>query len=307
MEPILNRRSVVLMTLLASLAFAGCQRMVAESVVNADGGGRRTLTLILDEDPPAADPGVLMGVTTARGWQESVTEETDENGKLRHLPTHRRETRVERLADWAAVSGDLRVLAAAPGQPHADLHLDNRVSVELGQGTYTYRETFAWDGVMDVLVALVADRYRDQAAAAYPRLTAAQLAELHGLALGVCAMGARAAAASDGGLEFDETLAIETLAALSRDAIGGDPVRLRELASTAIHDEDKAVEAYIDREMPGYALAGTTTLELSVVLPGRVVETNGTIGDDGIVTWSFQLGDPLVGPRMCWARSDVRK
>ncbi len=303
MEPILNRRGVVLMTLLASLVLAGCQRMVAESVVNADGGGRRTLTLILDEEPPAADPGVYMGVTTARGWQPSVTEETDENGKLRRLPTHRRESRVNRLADWAAVSGDLRVLAAAPGKPHADLHLANQVSVELGQGTYTYRETFAWDGVMDVLVAFVADRYRDQAAAAYPRLNATQLAELHGLARGVCTMGARAAS----GLEFDETLAIDTLAALSHDAIGEDPVRLRELAASAIHDEDKAVEAYIERELPGYSLAGTTTLELSVVLPGRVVETNGKIGDDGVVTWSFQLGDPLVGPRECWARSEVRK
>ncbi len=281
--------------------------MVAESVVNADGGGRRTLTLILDEEPPAADPGVYMGVTAQRGWQESVTEETGNDGKLRHLPTHRRETRVDRLADWAKISGDLRVLAAAPGKPHAEVALDNQVSVEMGQGTCSYRETFAWDGALEVIVAFIADRFRDEMAAAYPRLSEAQLAELRGLAAGVCTMGVRAAAGADGDLEFDEDLAVATLAALSHAVVGGDPARLREIAAAVIHDEDEAIEAFIDRELPGYSLAGMTTLELSVVLPGRVVETNGKIGDDGAVTWSFQLGDPLVGPRECWARSEVQK
>jgi hypothetical protein len=304
MEPILIRRACALVAL---LALAGCQRMVAESVVNAEGGGRRALTLIMEEEPPAADPGVYMGVTAARGWKESVTDETDNEGKLRHLPTHHRETRVSGLADWAGVSGDLRVVAAAPGQPHAEVVLDNRVSVERGQGTYTYRETFAWNGALEVLAGFVADRFRDETAAAYPRLDPAQLAELRGLAAGICTMGARAADGADGGLELDEDLAIATLADLAHPIVGGDPARVRDIAATAIKDPAGTFDDLFNRELPGYALAGTTTLELSVVLPGRVVETNGKVGDNGVVTWSFQLGDPLVGPRECWARSEVRK
>jgi len=304
MEPNLIRRACAFVAL---LALAGCQRMVAESVVNADGGGRRTLTLILEEEPPAADPGVYMGVTVARGWQESVTDETDNEGKLRHLPTHHRETRVNRLADWADVSGDLRVVAAAPGTPHAEVNFNNRVSVERGQGTYTYRETFTWNGALEVLAGFVADRFRDAAAAAYPRLDPAQLAELRGLAIGVCTMGARAAAGAEGGLDLDEDLAIATLADLGHAIVGGDPARLRDIAATAIQDPAGTFDDLFNRELPGYSLAGATTLELSVVLPGRVVDTNGEVGEGGVVTWSFQLGDPLVGPRECWARSEVGK
>jgi hypothetical protein len=303
MEPILIRRACALVAL---LALAGCQRMVAESVVNADGGGSRTLTLTLDEDAPTADPGLYMGVTTAHGWKESITEETGDDGKVRHLPTHRHEARVNRLADWANVSGDLRLLGAAAGKPHAEVVLANRVSVERGQGTYTYRETFTWNGALEVLVGFVADRFRDEVAAAYPRLDRAQLAELRGLAAGVCTMGARTAAGAEGSLELDEDLAIATIVDLAQPVIGGDPARLRDIAAAAINDQPGAIEDFLNRELPGYALAGTTTLELSVALPGRVVETNGKIGDDGTVTWSFQLGDPLIAPRECWARSEVR-
>jgi hypothetical protein len=304
MEPILIRRACALVAL---LALAGCQRMVAESVVNADGGGSRTLTLTLDEDASTTDPGLYMGVTAARGWTSSVTEETGDDGKRHRLPTHRHEARVNRLADWADVSGDLRVLGAAPGKPHAEVDLDNRVSVERGQGTFTYRETFTWNGALEVLVGFVADRFRDETAAAYPRLGPAELAELRGLALGICTMGARAAAGAEGGLELDEDLAIATLADLGHAIVGGDRAHLRDIAAAAINDQPGAIEDFVNRELPGYALAGTTTLELRVVLPGRVVETNGQLGDDGVVTWSFQLGDPLVGPRECWARSEVGK
>ena len=304
MEPNLMRRACALVAL---LALAGCQKMVAESVVNADGGGSRTLTLILDEAGPNADPGLYLGVTAPRGWKPGITEETGDDGKLRHLPTHRHEARVNRLADWADVSGDLRVLGAAPGKPHAEVNLNNRVSVERGQGTYTYRETFTWNGALEVLVGFVGDRFRDEAAAAYPRLDPAQLAELRGLAIGVCTMGARAAAGAEGGLDLDEDLTIATLAALGHRIVGGDPARLRDIAAAAINDPSGAIEDYLNRELPGYSLAGATTLELSAALPGRVLETNGKVGDNGVVTWSFQLGDPLAGPRECWARSEVGK
>lgn len=303
MEPILIRRAC---SFVALLALAGCQRMSAESVVHADGGGSRTLTLVLDEDAPTADPGLYMGVTTARGWKPTITEETGDDGTLRRLPTHYRQRRVDRLADWAEVSGDLRVLGAAPGKPHAEVALANRVSVERGQTTWTYRETFTWNGALEVLAGVVADRFGAEIAAAYPRLDKAQLAELRGLAAGVCTMGARATAGVDGGLELDEDLAVATLVDLARPVIGGDSARLRDIAAAAIEDQPGVIEAFLERELPGYSLAGATTLELSVVLPGRVVETNGQVGDDGKVTWSFQLGDPLVAPRTCWARSEVR-
>lgn len=303
MATLVTRRNLLWLAPLAVLALAGCQQMAAESTMAADGSGTRTLTLTLDEGSDESAARAALPALAAGDWERSITVK-NEDGREKKLPTLRRTTRVRGLADWAATSGDVRVQAA----PGSDIRLDNHVSVEKGADTWTYRETFAWTGAYEALIGCVASCFRDDMAAAHPQLTAAQLAELRGLAAGVCTMGARAQAKADGSFELDEELAATTLAELAgtvldRAGVRAEQAAVRTIAATAIHAEDGRLKAFIARELPGFDFADDTSLDLRVVMPGRVVATNGTLGDDGVVTWSFSLVDPLVGPRECWVRA----
>lgn len=304
---------------LALTLVAGCRNLEMDVRVNRDGGGERHLTMTVEPDDQRADlPSEteargLLGVTSARGWREGVTQRTGEDGRPQQLTTYTSESRVASLGDWAATGGDIRLLAAPAGAPHAEAQLTNRVDVEMGRSgaraTWSYRETFTWTGLLEVLANAAADRYRDQVAAAFPALGAGELAELHGFARGAFTVGIRAGGAGDDGADLDEDLVIAALVAGSAPVIararpGTATDRLQEIASAVVKDDDNFIGGLLEREFPGFGLAGETGIALTLRLPGRVTETNGKLADDGSVTWEFSAADPLGKPRVCWAKSE---
>jgi len=307
----------------ATLALvAGCRRLEMDVTVDREGGGERRLTMTVEERD--ASPGAptetqareLLGVTEARGWRAGVAEKTGDDGRTRSLTTYTRTWRAGSLRDWSAASGDICMKAAPAGAPRASVQLANRVEVETGRGTgvdtWTYRETFAWSGLLEALVAVAADGYRDAVASAYPFLDATELAELRGLARGAFTVGMRAGGGGKDGDEMDEEMVIAALAdesatIVARARPGAATGRLQEIATAVVKDQDDAIGDFMDRELPGVALAGETAIVLTVRLPGRIVETNGQVADDGSVRWEFGGGDPLGRPQVCWARSEVAK
>jgi hypothetical protein len=50
---------------------------------------------------------------------------------------------------------------------------------------------------------------------------------------------------------------------------------------------------------------GATSIELTLRLPGKVVETNGTVGEDGAVRWKMELLDAFGEPMEFHARSEL--
>jgi hypothetical protein len=316
---ITRARAATLVGCAALALVAGCRRLEMDVHVSRDGGGERRLTMTVEPDdqsagkPTEAQARELLGVTAARGWREGVTQEADENGRPRQLTTYTRESRVASLGDWSATGGDIRLRVAPPGAPHAEAQLTNRVEVEMGRSsggaTWSYRETFTWTGLLEALADAAADHYRDKVAAAFPVLGAVDLAELHGLARGAFTVGIRAGGAGKDGSEMDEDMVAATLAGgsvpvVARACPGAATDRLQEIATAVVKDEDRFLSDLLDREFPGFGLAGQTNFVLTLRLPGRVVETNGKLADDGSVTWDFGGGDLLGKPRVCWAKSE---
>ncbi len=317
-----RRRAAVLLApaVLALALVAGCRTLNVDVEVDPAGGGERRLEMIVGESddgpgaPTEAQARELLGVTAARGWREGVTEERGADGLVRQRPTYSRVRRVTSRDGWAAASGDIRMQAAPDGAPHGDAVLANRVELETGRGaggrTWTYRETFAWPGGLEALVGLAADVYRDEVARAYPGLDAAALLEIHALARGAFTVGLCADAAAAGGPEMDEEVVAEALsiqvgAVLARVRPGADRAGLGTIAAGILGDESHALDRILDRDLPGLNLATTTGIKLTLRLPGRIVETNGTLAADGRVSWEFGAGDPLARPVVCWARSEL--
>ena len=302
----------------ALVLLGGCRRLEMDVNVARDGGGERRLVMTVEPGDVGRDTlsegqvRELLGVTAGRGWRDGTSERTGDDGKPQVVTTYTRASRVAALGDWPRAGSDIRMRAAADGAPHADVQLGSRVAVETGRGagvtTWTYRETFAWDGLQELFAGVAADRYRDAMAAAFPALGATELAELRGLARGAFTVGVRAGGAGEREADLDEELVIGALADAAAGVVGrargGSAERLREVAAAVVKDQDNVIGDYLDRELPGVAIAAETTFALTLRLPGRVVETNGEVAADGSVRWEFGGADPAGRPLECWARSE---
>ncbi|MBU0741332.1 hypothetical protein KKG45_04100 [bacterium] len=281
----------------ALVVLAGCHEYEARVEIRPDGSGTRTVIFSpeLDEALSEAEMHRIFVVSPDEGWVRVE----DEQGKARF-----RRTVTSATPDgWAALGGDVRLFSRTDDRDgrKGPAGLRNDVSLETGRidggRTFTYRERLRWDGLKRDLIDLMAGVYERCVVAAWPGLPDVFVAELRGLYRGHLTQTWERVPLSDQKDDFLDILVsamtpdVEEL--VSRRNAAVDPVELVDLGVAVIEDEDSQVEGIIERDLMGVAQAFVSSLKLSVEMPGEIIDTNGTVDDEGAVAWTVGLLEPM--------------
>jgi hypothetical protein len=293
------------------LLIGGCRHYEVEVVLNPDGGGSRHLKLsgdpLLDEDISLDEFRKLFHLDEAMGWQ--VVRETNSKGeKISFEGTGT----IQDLASWHERSGDIRIDGSLTGDSHADVGCRNTVVVEIVEGPsggqYTYKETFAWTGLKESVVAFVSEQFSAAMAEAYPFLGPEEIAELRGLMAGHLALY-RFDIPEDEEKEQEET-AIASVTFYAREIVArnhpdADLRGIMDVAQGVVEDSDGALDEYIEENLPGVELALFTDVSLRVQMPGPIVETNAEEIEERTAIWKVDLLDAAEEPIELYVRSGM--
>jgi hypothetical protein len=280
-----------------TLAFAGCQLSYdIETTLGPDGSGDRTVTL---ETHPGefAGAGVtveqvrtLFGLEEARGWRAAPRPDDDELAFIC-------QQQVRDLEGWSALDCAVEIRGALVEGPLADVRFREEVTVETGHGpggrTLTYRATYRWDRLKEVLMNRIVGHFDAAVARRYAFLDKVQRAELRGLLAGHLAVVLLA--------ETGEScsLADEAITASFMD-LAGPIVRAArptaDLAPLAEIVRETGEGDWLFADLPGVQLAALGAVEVRVTLPGEVLETDGDQVDARTVRWEFGIEQVLREP-----------
>jgi hypothetical protein len=315
-------RWTVLLTLTA-LGLGACTDYGVVTVVDPNGGGTRVETVSVsrggDDTISARDYVALMHLGEAKGWSHrtEVDDDTTHVFERRH--------RVRDASGWSALSGTIRIDGATPDHAATlvgrtrlgDVRFANHVQVTRGRsaaGTiYAYRETFAWENGAAPIVAFFAAAIGDSLAAAYPRLSPERRGEMKGLVrAGLWSMIDAGILGPDVSGEREEALierfvtrtAGEVSSVVSATYGDAGPGDVEAILRRRIEDDD-ALGAFLDALLPGLTLAANTEIELRLVLPGRVTDSNAASVEGDTLVWKLGAGDALETPVELHAESVV--
>jgi hypothetical protein len=309
----------------------GCIEYRIDTTLNADGSGSRHEEIIVDEDGDmswfsvdhsvsAGDFQVLMHVDPDRWTRELGVEDDDTVHVLR------RETRIRDLASWAEVSGGVRISGARPADAAerlghlqlGDVQFLTSVRVESGQvpegRSFTYRETFYWESLIDVLVEYVLVQVRDSLDAHYPGLNSERRGEIVGLVRGGL-WGIMDSGILDVGGDEEEALvtafadrtAEQVMRIVHRRYPEADEKSFSDMLRRIYDDEDDRLEDFIESKLPGVLLALNTEIVFRLNMPGRVTASNAHDRDGTTLIWEFSPADPATEPVEIFAESIVRR
>ncbi len=296
--------------IIALTALAGCHEYRVAVVIDSDGIGTRTVDFFpeLDEELLELDMHQIFRVPEDEGWRRAV----DEDGRV----SFRRVICATSPAEWAGLGDDIRIFSRydSGDKRKASSGLRNFVSLETGRTeegrTYTYREHLSWEGLKRDLINLMTVLYAERAKEIQPDLTEVFVAELRGLFRGHLSQTWERIYLIEDEDAFIEALSLalipDVTELVTRSRADVDPDLLVALAASVIADDDSQVETIIERDMMGVAHAFIATLHLRVSMPGEILECNGTIEDDGVVSWKIGLLDPLEQNVELLVRSLVR-
>ena len=313
METKRNKRILALAAVLLVALLGGCNEYRIAVDVDENGGGTRTLELVMKEvegEQVTIDADRMPGIYMI-GDEDAVERRTGEDGSDELV--YRATRRMSGPADWKGVKMDIRIDGASVEKSDRTVRFTNDVSVETGRSTagrrVTYRETFAWEGLLDVIAGEIADRYVRRLEERFPGLSGEEKAELRGAMNGVVTMGFKSM-----GEEDDEAEKLRRFAALVTEqsvAILGDRItgsaksHVFDIAHDVITDPQEIIAGQIQRRMPGVLVAGYTGILLEVTMPGRIVETNGEIVEGSTVRWEIQPLDWFSVPREARVTSEI--
>ena len=306
-----KRSAWVLIGALCCLSLiGGCRHYVVEVTLNPDGSGSRHLKLsgdpVLDSDLTLDEFRKLLHLEEAKGWQ--VRRQTDSDGEK---ITFEGTGQIKNLASWHEQSGDIRIDASLSG-PHADVGCQNSVVVEMVEGPsggqYTYKETFAWTGLKEFIVAFVSEQFSSAMAETYPFLTSEEISELRGLMAGHLALY-RFDIPEDEEKDQEErvirSVAFYAGKLVARDHPDADLLGIQGIAQTVVEDSDGALDDYVGENLPGVELAVFTDVTLKVEMPGAIVDTNAEEIEGRTAVWKIDLLDAVEGPIELYARSGL--
>ncbi len=310
-----------------SLGIGGCTEYRIETILNADGSGVRNEKMVVKPFEDEADNfgfranfGYLMFATEDFRWTHRQEVDGTDTAHV-----FLRQTQIRNLDSWVDLSGTVHI-AGAMGEDAdfrvgnvrlGDVHFRNRVRLERGrvaEGTsYTYRETFYWDNLAEVLVAYIVREYTGAITAKYPGLSPAQRGELEGLVTGAVWFAVGQGLFEASGDEESELLSALAEATAARaagivqrsypDATAGYFADLLK----QIHADDDEFERFIHRRLPGVALAVNSEIVFRLSMPGRVLSSNAHDRDGNTLIWEFAPGDALTAPLEIHAESIVAR
>jgi hypothetical protein len=72
-------------------------------------------------------------------------------------------------------------------------------------------------------------------------------------------------------------------------------------------EEDEAVEAFLEENLPGMVLAGNSEMVIRLNMPGRVIDSNAHERDASTLVWKFSPWDAIMTPVEVYAASRVEE
>ena len=295
---------------------AGCWQYEIEVTINPDGSGSRTLRLQADPEDmreESADMAEFVGLYclgAEAGW---TMEREREPGAKREILVFTRRGQPASLGDWRHVSGDVRILGTLEPDPDTNVAFANAVAIEAGAGanlrTYTYRERFSWTGLREIIIARQAEGFCNRLQGSYPFLTDENRQELTGLLAGAILATVELEASSKEPEGVAEALAHAVEAHVEDIIRRHDPdaacTDVAQIVNGGLTGADKDLEAFLHEKLPGAYLAGATSIELRVTMPGRIVESNADRVEGKTACWSMDAWDALVRPVETFVRSEL--
>jgi hypothetical protein len=303
---------------LSALTFAGCNEYRVETVVREDGGGTRKMTFAMDPDQEdmagLGEDGyaAMFGIRPGAGWVLQSVEEAGEDSKKIGKRTYAFERSIKGVAGWSGLDGSISVSGTVGKSDYSGTFFSNAVSLETGRtpggGSYTYRESFRWTGLIETVVDFQADAYARRMKKDFPYLGEAAIAELRGMMAGHLLVGVRFLDIwNDGDEDLDGVAASAGKAAEGIVRKAGEKVavdHVYEVARIYVADEDSTLEEFLGKNLPGVMYAGVTEVKIRLVMPGKVVDTNGRVMGDGSVEWKMNLLDAIGREIGFFARSE---
>lgn len=314
------RRKMSFMTAtgLLVLVLAGCNEYKVETIVREDGGGTRKMIFTMDADQEdMVDLGEegyarMFGIEPGAGWRMQDREEAPEGSAKSGKTTFSFESDVAGVEDWSKLNGSISVRGTLEESDYSGVFFTNAVSLETGRtsggSSYTYRESFRWNSLIETVIDFQSDAYARKMKEDFAHLNKAAIAELRGIMAGHLLVGVRFL---DIWNEGDEDLpavalslgkAAETIVRKAGRKV--DIERVYEVARIYVGDEDSTLEEFLEKNLPGVMYAGLTDVKIRLNLPGKVVETNGRIMEDGSVEWKMDLLEAIGKKIVFHARSE---
>jgi hypothetical protein len=322
----IDRYQRVAVAVLAStlVGIGGCIESTVETTLNPDGSGLRSEKMVIsnsDEieyEMSASQFEYLMGVR-GTGWSHAREVEGDDT-----VDVLKREAPVRNLASWEDVSGSIHIRGATTVT--ADTRVGrielggvqflNSVKVEtgsvLGKTSYTYRETFHWDNLLDAIVESYLGFVREAVEERYPELSSEQTGEIVAFTRGQIWALIDQGLLDKGGEEEERMLSIfidrtatQTMEIARHSYPDADEESFRNFLRRLVDDDDERLSDFIDGQLPGVNLATSTEIIFRLKMPGRVTATNADEREEGMLIWKFGPGDALVDPVELFAESVI--
>jgi hypothetical protein len=313
-------KNLVLMIISAAL-LAGCNEYEVKTTVREDGGGTRKTVFRMDPDQDEITEHTpetyarMFGIGPDGNWEMQTIADTAEYSDRPGKRVFTLESSIDGIEDWSKLDGSIGVSGTLEDSDYSGIFFRNSVSLETGTipsgRSWTYRESFRWNGLVEAVVDFQADAYARRMKRDFPHLSGEQVAELKGMMAGHLLVAVRFLNIWD---DKDEELEKVALSAgkAAEDIVNraGRKVAVEhvyELARTYVADEDEALEPFLEKNMPGVIYASLTEVRMNLVMPGNIVDTNGRVLDDGSVEWKMNLMEALGGAVEFHARSEQRR
>ncbi len=310
--------------ILPALLMTACVEYTIETTVNPDGSGLRVERMEAVEHPDLkVDREVfprVMHVTSGDGWNHST--ERDSDGDT--IEIFLRKTEIADLPSWADITGHTRIDGAPDPPPTprvgyvelADVRFRNAVRVQRaadsdGPTTFSYRETFSWDRVVDALMEYLVAEVDARIEERFPSLSPSERGQIVGF------VRARLWTAAENGLlsgDVDDDAMLEEIVRLAAGqgiyALRGRKPSatqedLEEVLRSALLDTDERLVYFLERMLPGVNIALNSEIVFRLNLPGRVTNSNAHRRDGTTLVWQFGPADAFYTPVEIFAESVV--
>ncbi len=180
------------------------------------------------------------------------------------------------------------------------MELRNEVELESRDDRLTYRETFRWKGLREMITSSLSKGFANDLKDAYPSLSRKDRLRLRDLATEI--LDTHLKLFLDAGDEDPRVGECkreigERAAEILRGGKAG--VKLEALSPAIdklITDTGGRLERLIYEKYPGVGLSFMTSVELSVEMPGRITGGNAERVDGKRATWTFDISDAIVAP-----------